>query len=145
MSYEDLRLRLHQTKYKKVNITSSLDINPEETRFVIVTREKSQINSKFIYRVELYTLNTLENIKSVIIYEAYDEMKHPVKFLNDGRIVVATKYHVIFYSKELKILHKVLHEQMNLYDLCAHPDGNMVAIVGHQSAFFWDTLNYKII
>lgn len=72
-------------------------------------------------------------------------MKHPVKFLNDGRIVVATKYHLIFYSKNLEILHKVLHEQINLYDLCVSPDGDILAIVGQQSAFFWDTLTYKII
>lgn len=82
-----------------MNITSGLDISPDESYFAIVTRQLSNVSSMYDYRLEKYKLPELELEKMTNIYSSHSEMNHPCKILADSkRIVVATKYHIMFYN-----------------------------------------------
>lgn len=100
----------------------------------------------YSYQIELYDLRSLKLMSSTPIYDTYSEQNHPCKIVADGQtIAVATKYHVIFYDNNLKIKHKALHNQIDIYDLNSSPDSKIVAMVGDNTVLMWDTVTFKSI
>jgi WD40 repeat protein len=59
--------------------------------------------------------------------------------------VVATKFHIVFYSYTLQIQNKQLHNQANINDLSCSPDAKLISMVGDDLVLIWDSRSFKSI
>jgi hypothetical protein len=138
--------RINDTGMIRGNITSSIDVSPDQSFFAAVTRLRAENSSMYSYQLEMFNLTTLKQIALTHIYDTYSELPHPCKILPNGNtIVVATKYHVIFYDNLLKVKYKVLHHQLDVNDLSCSPDSRLVNMVGTSSVLIWDSVSFQSI
>lgn len=140
------RVRIFSTGEMKVNITSSIDVSQDESYFAAVTRYRSENSSMYDYQISTYGLNNLKHRNTTYIYSSYNQNTHPCKILSDGKtIIVVSLNHLIFYDQNLNLKNKILHNQIDVYDLQASLDSKLVAIIGNQKILVWDTSTYKEI
>lgn len=67
-----------------------------------------------------------------------------MKIIEDGKkIVVVTINEIIFYDSNLVLKHRELHNEPDIYDLQASPDGSLVAVIGNMKVIIWDADTYR--
>lgn len=138
------RSRITSVKEINVNITSSIDVSPDESYFSIVTRFRSETSSMFDYQLQTYGLADLSPRKTAFIYSTFNEGTHPCRILADAKtIVVVTTNHLIFYNQDLALKHRILHNMIDVYDVQGSPNSRLVALAGNKEIQIWDTLTYK--
>ena len=122
-----------QVKQIKTNITSSLAVSPDYQYFATLTRQLSKTSSQWIYRLELYQYSNHSKIETVVVYQTYNTDKHFLTFVPDGEkwlIAVSTTNNLYFYTTNpLTLTASFLHQQQNVYDLTASPDGQLTVLV----------------
>ena len=133
----------------KTNITSSLQVDIDRKYFAALTRQLSLVNSQWIYRLELYDYNKLEKINTALIYQTYNVNKHFFTFIpapvDQVKIAVATINNIVYYEgRQLRQTASILHQQTNIYDVSASPDGIITVIVGENIVIFKNN-NFKPI
>lgn len=111
-----------------------------------VTRYRPDNTSQFYYQIQTFDLKNLNTLNTAFIYSTYNENTHPCKILSNGNtIIVVSMNHLYFYNRDLTLKNKMLHHQIDVYDLQASPDSRLFAIVGNQKIVIWDTETYKEI
>lgn len=125
----------------KTNITSSLAVSHDHKYFATLTRQLSKTSSQWIYRLEHYDYPLQSKLESIDIYQTYDTDKHFLTFVPDSEgkvlIAVATTNNLLFYSTDpLKQVASFLHQQQNVYDLAASPDGQLTVLVGQSIVMY---------
>lgn len=121
-------LNLAFSKVIPTNITSSLAMSPDYSRFAALTRQLSTSNSQWIYRLDYYDAHALTQLATIDVYSTYNTDKHFLAFVpnSSGRdlIAVATVSNLIFYrTNPMEQISSILHKQANVYDLVASPNG----------------------
>lgn len=119
---------LNITNTIRTNITSSLAVNPNYNYFATITRELSKTSSQWIYRLDYYDFNTYKKLDSIDIYQTYNPNKHFLTFIpnlgSTSFIAVSTTNNIIFYTTDpLTKIASFLHQESNVYDLKASPNG----------------------
>lgn len=127
---------LNIAKIINTNITSSLAVSPDCKHFATYTRQLSTVSSQWIYRLEYYDYNLLTKLETIKVYETYNTDKHMLTFIpvigNHSLIALSTVNNLIFYSTSpLTLQASFLHNQANVYDIAASPDGQLTVLVGH--------------
>lgn len=124
------------------NITSSLAVNPNYQYFAALTREQSLTNSQWIYRLDYYSFVNYKKLDTIDVYKTYNTDKHFLTFIpnmigSSSFIAVATVKNINFYTSDpLKKVAAFLHQQANVYDLDASPDGQLTVLVGQTIVIF---------
>jgi hypothetical protein len=93
------------------------------------------VSSQWIYRLEFYDYNSLAKLDSKDVYQSYNTDKHMMTFVpalgNTSLIALSTTNDLIFYKAAPIVKYaSFLHEQPNVYDLAASPDGQLTVLVG---------------
>lgn len=119
---------LNIAKVISTNITSSLAVSPDYRYFATYTRQLSTVSSQWIYRLEVYDFDSLTKLDSAKVYDTYNTDKHMLTFVpvlgNSSLIALSTVNNLIFYkAAPIVRVASFLHEQANVYDLAASPDG----------------------
>jgi len=123
------------SKIIPTNITSSLTISADYAYFATITRQLSTVSSQWIYRLDFYDFNKLTKLESTDIYQSYNTDKHFLVFIptrtGPNLLALSTINNLYFYkTNPLRRVAGFLHNQANVYDLTASPDGQLTVLVG---------------
>jgi hypothetical protein len=132
---------LNVTHIINTNITSSLAVNPNYKYFAAMTRELSLTSSQWNYRLDYYDFNNFTKLETIDVYHTYNTDKHFITFIPhlgaSSFIAVSTFNKIIFYyTSPLRQVTSFLHQQANVYDLDASPDGQLTVLVGQNIVIY---------
>lgn len=132
---------LNVTRVIHTNITSSLAVNPNYDYFACLTREQSLTSSQWIYRLDYYDYHNYNKLETIDVYQTYNTDKHFLTFIpkqgSSSFIAVSTVNNINFYlTSPMRKVGGFLHQQANVYDLEASPDGQLTVLVGQSIVIF---------
>ena len=124
----------------KTEVVSSMDLSSDSKFLATVTRKPVSTSSKFEYILTTYHPQKLEKVKSVSIYQSYDEATHWVKIAPFRQLIaVSGKFFIYFFKLDtLELLRKEPHKMKVINYISFSGDGKLLGVCGN-GTILWDT------